>query len=576
MNWSIGTTDSEIGNGVRYLFPIDRSGCRLWRDGPRSSSSTMRTALGSYESVNAETRQSVCTPTGCRLPLRRPPRPAAVMHHREVLRSISAPVKSRRSFAEILPAYPLLLGGVAVWFCFNLVLWSALDPLRGTGRGYFQTRSRTRRRSAQRPETRRCRAGEGSASVAKEIKPIVEALKEQPSCRIRSNSTSYGLPRISFQTVLRRWKGTWHMRRHFSKTHVRGGASIGNRRFLAANISGDSLSDQMGKPKRFHADRGAGGDCHHRGPGRVAVARRAGVREARGGRSAKTTCANGGCLSQLCRCGAAASPRVRGRAKLNPAAFSRHSRTKRRREHPYLQGVHPAVPGAKRDLQADQLSRALSCAGRSDSIGLPNYTANNQAAVAQAISTFLCPSAPHTANPYSGTWTDMAIPVAFRVGANDYGPSNGIARIPGGLLDYAPVQAGSPIEGAMSNNLPSTKFRDNTDGTSQTALMWEIAARPDLYQRGKKVGTTTGGGWTDIHNAENWFQGSKPRRNRPGPLRRQLHECRRDRRLQLPSGRRARPPGRRIDAVSERERRRGNLVALVTMQGGTYVAPFTE
>lgn len=61
------------------------------------------------------------------------------------------------------------------------------------------------------------------------------------------------------------------------------------------------------------------------------------------------------------------------------------------------------------------------------SIGLPKYTANNQATVARAISTFLCPSAPRTANPYGGTWNDLGIPVSFRVGGNDYGPSNGIA-----------------------------------------------------------------------------------------------------------------------------------------------------
>jgi prepilin-type N-terminal cleavage/methylation domain-containing protein len=140
------------------------------------------------------------------------------------------------------------------------------------------------------------------------------------------------------------------------------------------------------------------------------------------------------------------------------------------------------------------------------SIGLPDYTANNQAAVAQAINVFLCPSAPRSANPYSGVWTEIAMPVPYRVGANDYGPSCGIAS--GGLLMFAPTQGGGTVNGAMSNNLPSTKFRDDTDGTTQTALIWEIAGRPDLYQRGKKVGTTPGGGWADVTNAENWFRGS--------------------------------------------------------------------
>jgi type II secretory pathway pseudopilin PulG len=210
------------------------------------------------------------------------------------------------------------------------------------------------------------------------------------------------------------------------------------------------------------------------------------------------------------------------------------------------------------------------------SIGLPNYTANNQAAVAQAISTFLCPSAPRTANPYSGTWNDLGIPVAFRVGGNDYGPSNGIARVPGGLLDFAPVQAGSPIEGAMSNNLPSTKFRDITDGTTQTALMWEIAARPDLYQKGKKAGTTNGGGWTDVLNAENWFQGSNPDGIGPGPC---AINCTNAAETGVYS---FHPNGVQVllaDGSAQFLNENcdiGIFVALVTMQGGTNVAPFTE
>ncbi len=210
-------------------------------------------------------------------------------------------------------------------------------------------------------------------------------------------------------------------------------------------------------------------------------------------------------------------------------------------------------------------------------IGLANYTANNQAAVARAIPTFICPSSPTRPNPYSDTWNDLSMPVPFRVGGNDYGPSNGIARVPGGLLDFAPPQAGSPIEGVMSNNLPSTKFRDDTDGMSQTALMWEIAGRPNRYQRGKKVGTTAGGGWTDVLNAENWFQGSNP--DGSGTVGPCAINCTNAAETGVYS---FHPGGVNVLLVDGSTQFLGEntdigiFVALVTMQGGTYVQPFTE
>jgi prepilin-type N-terminal cleavage/methylation domain-containing protein len=210
-------------------------------------------------------------------------------------------------------------------------------------------------------------------------------------------------------------------------------------------------------------------------------------------------------------------------------------------------------------------------------MGLPNYKANNQNAVAQVILTFLCPSAPRTANPYNGTWTDLGIPVPFRVGGNDYGPSNGISRVPGGLLDFAPTQAGTPIEGVMSNNLPSTKFRDNTDGTSQTALMWEIAARPVRYQRGVKTGTTAGGGWTDVLNAENWFSGSNA--DGTGSVGPCAVNCTNAAETGVYS---FHPGGVHVLLVDgsthflDENVDIGIFVALVTMQGGTYIAPFTD
>jgi type II secretory pathway pseudopilin PulG len=141
-------------------------------------------------------------------------------------------------------------------------------------------------------------------------------------------------------------------------------------------------------------------------------------------------------------------------------------------------------------------------------IGLPNYTAQNQPAVASVVSTFLCPSAPRAANQANDTWPGLPpISISYLVGCNDYGPSNGILN-GSALLAGAPKQGGEIANGVMSDNNLHTAFKNVTDGNTQTALIWEIAARPELYVAGIKMGITQGGGWADILNAENWFGGS--------------------------------------------------------------------
>ncbi len=81
----------------------------------------------------------------------------------------------------------------------------------------------------------------------------------------------------------------------------------------------------------------------------------------------------------------------------------------------------------------------------------------------------------------------------------------------GGLLSLAPPQSGNPAgEGILSNNIPNSHFVLCSDGLSSTAMMWEIAGRPDLYALGQRVGAeqTAGGGWADVLNAESWFLGT--------------------------------------------------------------------
>jgi type II secretory pathway pseudopilin PulG len=140
--------------------------------------------------------------------------------------------------------------------------------------------------------------------------------------------------------------------------------------------------------------------------------------------------------------------------------------------------------------------------------GLPDYRADNQSVIAVPVSTFLCPSAPRDTNPHHCIWSSDSLRVTYKSGGNDYGPSSGVEHIPGGLADSVQFPK-ERLDGILSNNFPQTKLDDAIDGTMQTALMWEIAGRPDLYHLQESTGLSTGGGgWADIANAENWFKGA--------------------------------------------------------------------
>ena len=103
------------------------------------------------------------------------------------------------------------------------------------------------------------------------------------------------------------------------------------------------------------------------------------------------------------------------------------------------------------------------------------------------------------------------MPVPCRFGATDYGPSNGVVRGTA-LMNLSLQPSADTADGVLSNNHLNNGLRDITDGASSTALVWEIAGRPTVWNRGKQQpGTqTAGGGWAEILNAENWFGGSGP------------------------------------------------------------------
>jgi len=183
--------------------------------------------------------------------------------------------------------------------------------------------------------------------------------------------------------------------------------------------------------------------------------------------------------------------------------------------HVYAEYLLPYIDQANIANQITQTAPFFSPVDLS-AAGLPNYTANNKAAIANVVSTYICPSAPASNNLLDITNNNLvrdthaAYPllVTYRTGRMDYSPSSGMWGTPTSLAPDEPYPAGW-FNGAMSNNLPRTRLAMLTDGSSNVMLMHELAGRNDLYIFGKKQATgTNGGGWGDIQNAENWLGGS--------------------------------------------------------------------
>lgn len=147
-----------------------------------------------------------------------------------------------------------------------------------------------------------------------------------------------------------------------------------------------------------------------------------------------------------------------------------------------------------------------------------NYTANNAAAIATVISTFICPSSPRQVNINEYTYNFDSLVYTSRMGANDYGPNTGIwGQIPAAVKlansdnvagCWAPD--GCYTDGVLSNNRPVVRMASITDGTTNTFLLWEIAGKNELWRQNVRLqgNGNPGGGWSDALNGEHWLSGS--------------------------------------------------------------------
>lgn len=137
------------------------------------------------------------------------------------------------------------------------------------------------------------------------------------------------------------------------------------------------------------------------------------------------------------------------------------------------------------------------------------FAGNNATVIRNQIKTFQCPSTP-SANRLNTTPANLipGIP-SFTAAGTDYGPTSGIL---GSLWDilFTPGSGGGDRHGAIRANLMHG-MHAITDGTSNTILLAEIAARNELWRNGTKAtGLNLGGGWGDPYNGEFWIGGSLP------------------------------------------------------------------
>jgi prepilin-type N-terminal cleavage/methylation domain-containing protein/prepilin-type processing-associated H-X9-DG protein len=140
-------------------------------------------------------------------------------------------------------------------------------------------------------------------------------------------------------------------------------------------------------------------------------------------------------------------------------------------------------------------------------------TAGNQAVITTHLKIMQCPSTPEPNRLYTMPVPANAIfpgspAITYQASASDYGVTTGI------LGSGWDIMVGPPASGERhgllrANELPHTQMI--TDGLSNTIMLGEIAGRPFIYRNGQKIngGFTTGAGWGDPFNGENWFAGSQ-------------------------------------------------------------------
>ena len=147
-------------------------------------------------------------------------------------------------------------------------------------------------------------------------------------------------------------------------------------------------------------------------------------------------------------------------------------------------------------IEQDNLVRSYDYNSNWDSVA-------NLPITSQQVKILHCPSAPYPDRldgdqqnvPSGGSWTPM-------VGTTDYATITSVDSSLKALLPSQVINAGPQFPGFLARNT-RPRIGDATDGTSNTLLVVESAARPYVFRRGAQVGDPSaspadrvnGGGW---------------------------------------------------------------------------------
>ncbi len=162
----------------------------------------------------------------------------------------------------------------------------------------------------------------------------------------------------------------------------------------------------------------------------------------------------------------------------------------------------------------------------------PFWTPQDQTVEVMPLKVYQCPSSPNFGRIYNDTWTGPAagFPITWSGSASDYMALSGVL---GAYWDYifqGNPPAGGDREGVFHDSPidRGVRIADLHDGTTNTAMVGEVAGMPDLYEHGVLVqrapydpsdpNQIAGSGWGDPFNGENWLVGStSDGAVRPGP-----------------------------------------------------------